>query len=421
MSATIAEIAAGERKVPAPAWALLIVAAPLLSVTILAKFAFTFGDTQLLLATPVILVAAGLGLWSGVLQASAARTAACLFSLSLLFSLQLLQPRGFSLGTLVLLVVALVPYMLVARPGLIGPDTVARACLDLATLIAALGVLQFGLQFVIGAQWAYPMEHWLPPSLIAQNYNWLNPLHYGSSIYKANGLFLLEPSMFSQFLALALTLELALFRRLWRLAAFALALVVSYSGTGLMVLAVTLPILALAYRRYEMLAIGVLLAGVVALFHEPLNLDLYLKRAQSFSDPHSSAFARFVGGTYLFGDYQAADPFRALVGFGAGSLGMLSDSAPYAVAGMGWIKMLFEFGVIGSLVFWGVVWGGVGASALPAVMRVGLIVMTLTNGILDPWAHGLILTLAVWPGMEPAGRRSRLGLGRPPLPMGAAA
>lgn len=403
------------------AWALLVVCAPLLAVTLAAKFAFGFGGTQLLLAVPLIPLAAGLGLWSGVLYASTSRTVACLLGLSLLFGLQLLQPGGFSLGTLALVAVVLLPYVLVVTPGRVSAEQVGRRFLDLSVVLALLGVLQFGLQFLIGATWAFPLEHFLPPSLIAQNYNWLNPLQYGSSIYKANGVFLLEPSMFSQLLALAITLELALYRRFWRLATYALALVVSYSGTGLMILAVTLPILAVAYRRYEILLLGLAMVGLALLFHEPLNLDLYLKRAQSFSDPNSSAFARFVGGTFLFSDYQSADPFRALVGFGAGSLGTIGESAPYAVAGMGWIKMLFEFGVIGSLAFWGVVWGGIWTSAVPVVVRVGLIVTTLTNGILDPWVHGLILTLAIWPGQDRDVAADAARTAAPPVGFGATA
>ena len=65
---------------------------------------------------------------------------------------------------------------------------------------------------------------------------------YGSHEYRANGVFLLEPSFFSQVLAVGIVAELCTFGRLSRLALFGLALIVSYSGTGLIVLAVCLPL-----------------------------------------------------------------------------------------------------------------------------------------------------------------------------------
>ena len=70
------------------------------------------------------------------------------------------------------------------------------------------------------------------------------PIEYGSEYYKSNGVFMLEPSHFSQILALGVIAELASRRRTTRLAILSLALLTTYSGTGPLLLAIMSPLLA---------------------------------------------------------------------------------------------------------------------------------------------------------------------------------
>ena len=73
------------------------------------------------------------------------------------------------------------------------------------------------------------------PSCTEQWYNLVIPVGIGS-LLKSNGFFIIEPSTFSQFMALGLIIEATLFRRPRYLIFFILALVLSFSGTGWIVL-----------------------------------------------------------------------------------------------------------------------------------------------------------------------------------------
>ena len=97
---------------------------------------------------------------------------------------------------------------------------------------------------------------------IVQHFNKQAALAYGSEVYRANGVFLLEPSFFSQVLAVAIIAELCTLggkiplASATRLAVFSAALFVSYSGTGVLVLAVCLPLYVVMRRRWGLLLFG---------------------------------------------------------------------------------------------------------------------------------------------------------------------
>lgn len=177
-------------------------------------------------------------------------------------------------------------------------DNTGRALatfLDLAGFLAWCGIAQFFLQFVVPAEWVFPIENFLPAAFRVELFNSQGPLSYGSSIYRANGVFLLEPSFFSQLLAVAIVTELCTRNRLSRFPLYGLALLVSYSGTGLMVLALCLPLMVILWQRWDLLLVGALALLLLMAFGEALNLDLFAKRANEFGATGSSAFARFVG------------------------------------------------------------------------------------------------------------------------------
>src|SRR5262249_21948430 len=115
-----------------------------------------------------------------------------------------------------------------------------RALLDLyqslILFIIGCGVLQFAVQFVAGVDGMFPLDSVLPASLFTKGYNLRIPVVEGGNIYKSTGFFLLEPSHFSQVCGLGLLIEIVMFKRLWHLAAYVLGLVLSFSGTGIMLL-----------------------------------------------------------------------------------------------------------------------------------------------------------------------------------------
>jgi hypothetical protein len=152
------------------------------------------------------------------------------------------------------------------------------------------------------AQWAAQILGWtyqdplapLPRQLLLQTYNTFSPVLYGSSLMKTNAVVFLEPSFCSQFLAIALIAQLMLGGRWWRLPLYAAAIFTSVSGTGIILLAVGLTVLAI--RRGGPWAAKMFLVVAtlgVAILLTPLGA-LLKTRSTEPGTLNSSGNARFV-------------------------------------------------------------------------------------------------------------------------------
>jgi hypothetical protein len=214
--------------------------------------------------------------------------------------------------------------------------------------------------------------------------------------------FMLEPASFCQLCAIAIVIEWLYYRRLWRLIAFAGGMVVSYSGTGVIVLAVVLPILIISHRRFDLLILMMAGALIAYVGFDALQLDIFARRMNEFSSPESSGFARYIGGFYLFEQYQWPNIGNALLGLGAGSAYPYGQRATFASSELSWVKMIFEFGLIGATVYFIFLFKCIFGMRRFALLGLALAATFLQNGALVPAVHGLILGLVVWPSLEPA-------------------
>ena len=325
------------------AWlARLIVFTPLVFATVLAKFTVpALGIPSIGLLFPVVILTVGLGLATGRLQPVPMRLALFLLMLSVLALIQVWRGEAFSIMSLAMMAALGFAYVPSARLGTVTQEDALKFFCNLSALIAVAGVVQFALQFVDKAL-AFPIETFVPDALRTHGYNNITPLYYGSKIYKSTGFVMLEPSVFCQLCALGLTAELVYRNRVVRMIACAAGIVVSYSGTGLLILAVTLPLLVVLYQRWDLLLRGLVLLVILALLVEPLNLNVTLNRAGEFGSGGSSAFIRFVGWINLFADKLWSDPMRALFGYGAGTFFSAAES--YRAGEMAHAKIFFEFG-----------------------------------------------------------------------------
>jgi hypothetical protein len=189
-----------------------------------------------------------------------------------------------------------------------------------------------------------------------------------------------------------------------RLAVYAGAMVVSYSGTGLIVLAVVLPLFVVMYRRWDLLLRGLLLLGVLALLAEPLNLQVTLGRVGEFSSGGSSGFMRFVGWQSLFADRLWNSPEHALFGYGSGTY--FDAAVGYAAGEMAHAKIIFEFGVLGALLYFGFVFYCLFSSRAPLILRIAVAVTYFMNGAYSPSVTGFATCLLLWPVQDIAPPRS---------------
>lgn len=225
--------------------------------------------------------------------------------------------------------------------------------LDLMTVCAVLGLAQFALQFVIGVDLVFPLDSFMPETILLDGYNVIIPLTYGSTIMKSNGVFFLEPSFFSQFLGLAVIVELLGARRITRLLLFAAAMVVCYSGTGLLLVFVFLPWILMRRGNASVLAAAVVLGIVLSLASGVLDLELLTDRVDEFSSTESSGFARFVSPFFLFRDFVVNSTGSLLFGMGPGAIERIMNggSLSYVAHDPTWIKLLLEYGFFAAVMF----------------------------------------------------------------------
>ncbi|HKU41654.1 MAG TPA: hypothetical protein VJR89_26030 [Polyangiales bacterium] len=378
--------------------ATLILYTPLLGVTIFAKLALVIGGSEIILGVPAILGALVLGILTGRLKPHPVRMAAYLGLASIMAGLEVFAAPTFITSSLMLVLAIPLAHAFTLNGAGEDAEVHLRRFRNFSIALCLLGIGQYLAQFVIGQRFAYPVEHFGPSGFISvtKTYNCLIPIRFGSGTLKSNGVFLLEPSYYSQMCAAGFAAEAAGPRRLLRLGILSAGFVVAYSGTGILMLAPALAVLVIAERRYEILAFLLIVAAAGAAFSKQLGLEVFLERAGEFNSTKSSGYMRYVGGFHLFEQYLWPYPKRALFGMGSGMMFRSTPWPKFYVAETGWVKMLIEFGLVGFITYFGYLFYSVFSTKQPLTLRACIAVTLVLSGILDPWSHALILSLLVW-------------------------
>jgi hypothetical protein len=375
----------------------ILLLTPLIAVTFLSKAAIPpFGAQGIGISLLIILALLPIGLMSGYLRFEPVRFALFLFLMGTLGLSTVLRSDAYSLTSLLLLLAIHVPYMFYVHQQQTTKFDTTDFFLSLCTVIAWLAIAQFVAQFVVGAEYAFPIEHFVPKQFLVQLFNAQGALGYGSDVYRATGVFLYEPSYLSQLMAVAIVAQLCVKPRWFRLVLYLAAMLLSYSGTGMMILAVCLPLVLIARRRWELLFAGIALIAVVLSLGQYLYLDNLLSRANEFSSTGSSGFARFLGGFYLFDQFLWNDPWGTLFGFGAGTFKLFGARASVPVAEMPLFKMVLEFGLVGATLYFVYLFYCLFATPAPKLVALAVAMTFLLNGLYVPFSQGLALTLLVW-------------------------
>ncbi|HKX44689.1 MAG TPA: hypothetical protein VJO99_26260 [Burkholderiaceae bacterium] len=387
---------------------------PILAVVLLAKIAVPpFGKIGLGIDLPILLAVMLLGLCMGRFQVHVTRLLFYLLTIGWLGGSQLLLDNPFSPSSIAFLAVLFLPLTLQLRPPKTRPldppaaedplQASLRAMAGLAAFFALLGVLQYTLQYVIGQRLAYPIEHSLPEAFITQKYNHLIPIREGGMILKANGVFFLEPSFYSQFIGLGLVLELSTRNRPLRIALLVAGLAVAYSGTGIIVASVGIAGLVIVKRRWDVIVFVVLAALAALLLSDLLHLDRLLNRVAEFQSTRSSASARFVAWLDMLHQHWWLDGMRALFGAGAGSFSSYAVTARLATAEMSFSKMLFEYGIVGATLFFGFLAYVLNSMPAPLAFRLGLCASLFLNGAFATFPIGIAASILLWPAGRTTG------------------
>ncbi len=387
---------------------------PILAVVLLAKIAVPpFGKIGLGIDLPIVLAAVLIGLCIGRFQVHLTRLLFYLLTIGWLGGSQLLLDNPFSPSSIAFLALLFLPLTLQLRPPRARPlapppareplDAALQAMAGLAAFFALLGVLQYTLQYAIGQKLAFPIEHSLPEAFITQKYNHLIPIREGGTILKANGVFFLEPSFYSQFIGLGLVLELSMRNRPLRIALMVAGLAVAYSGTGIIVAAVGIAGLGIVKRRWDVIVFVTLAALAALLLSDVLQLDRLLGRIAEFHSTRSSASARFVAWIDMLHQHWWLDGVRALFGAGAGSFSSYAVTARLATAEMSFSKMLFEYGIVGATLFFGFLAYVLNSMPAPLAFRLGLCASLFLNGAFATFPIGIAASILLWPSGRTTG------------------
>ena len=223
----------------------------------------------------------------------------------------------------------------------------------LVMLLSCLAIVQFTAQFVVDGKKLINFFGIFPDFLLNPDSTAARELNEGSStLLKSNGIFLPEPSDLSQITAFGILIEVLEFRRPKYLLIMSTGFLLAYSGTGLMVLLLFLP---LASFRHDKAGFSVLLIVVFALGLFATGIiypSAFLNRTGEFQTQGSSGFDRFTAPVLLAAKLAHTGSLQGwLIGNGPGSIKTYIGDVWYGGAMTTWFKIFYEGGIIGSFVF----------------------------------------------------------------------
>lgn len=332
--------------------ALWFTAAILAVSLVLQRFGVPFGGKQLSIVGPIGLALAAWGLFSGALAFHRGRlvTYLALFVLLMVGMVRhAADPGGFGEGVntnslaqfLILTAFATLTF---AEP--VDETAFFHLVTFALMLVAVAGILEFFAQFA-GLR-VFAFTGLLPDKILFEEfYNVEIPVGTGDML-KSNGFVLVEPSVFSQLMAVGLIIEAVSRRRLGYLAAFVAGLLLSFSGTGWIVLAAFVlgSAVVMGWR-------GLLIAGgvvgalgmvlVAAYFLAPDIVETIGSRLDEISRPSTSGHLRFITPFWMLHDVLSRDSLAWLLGIGSGGSERLILPYDYNVNTP--VKVTVEYGL----------------------------------------------------------------------------
>ncbi len=262
------------------------------------------------------------------------------------FSTFFLAPR-YSASSLMLFAALYAPFV-------IQYETSAanyRRCMNLyiTVMLGFVGVTlaQHLIQLTISWR-AWPnLNLLIPAPWLVPDYNYIQPIIYGSRFMKPNAVVFLEVSLLSQFIAVALAIELTLFRRPIRLIVLTGGLLMTMAGTGALLMAATLPVLLGRLRlRNAVVMLAILLVVCVIAFRLGW-FDIVSSRMDEYKHNGTSANMRFILPAERLLEFLR-DPRGLIAGIGAGQIEKGGNFIWWP-----FVKVAIEYGLLSAILFYG--------------------------------------------------------------------
>jgi hypothetical protein len=193
------------------------------------------------------------------------------------------------------------------------------------------------------------LESVIPRDFIYLEYVYVQPLQWDSPWLKPNGLFFLEASHISQFVAMGLVVELAYFKRKSLIAINAAALVLTFGGTGLIIVGLAIPFLLSRVRPQTLIAVAATTIFILVIADSVGLLGAFTNRAGEFNQTNSSAYNRFIMPAERFVALLQDEAGPLLAGTGAGTMPKAVNNLAHLTFGLTWppyVKVAVEYGVV---------------------------------------------------------------------------
>lgn len=371
----------------------------IIGATFLQKIAFPTGnEIRIFVAFILMMCLTATGIIFRRFFVCKMRCALYLFMVGVLTFIQIIGDNTFSLPSLILLLAIHLPYIFALRDDSIDKNIGLLFFQKIMVFLAILGLLQFGLQYVIDWKDAFFLDTHLPAQWVMSGFNNINAIKYGSHFHKSNGIFMLEPAEFCQFLAISIIIEMVYFKRLIYMLFYIAGVLTTFSGTGLIILCLIVPLYLFRRGRYiTLLTIGVVL--LIFIVTAPFTgLDNYIGRVSEFSNSHTSGYARFISIFPLLYEFTLQQADTLLLGHGAGWSKTIYGHVDYEIHPPGWGKIWLEYGLIGLLVYGTfmlrVLWDSAHSIFLKAALTIEYF---FDDYVLIPTVHGIIIALLAWP------------------------
>jgi hypothetical protein len=302
---------------------------------------------------------------------------------------------ALSLG---LLFVVQLPLIFRLAPPSVPYERLLALLSTIGCICALLGVLQFVGQLFVGSDVAFFLDKSLPDVVMMKGYNSLIPLYWTSPVLKSNGMVFLEPSFFSQFLAVALVAELLVGARVLRLLAITAGLISSYSGTGLTMLALFLPFYFLRYGDLRLVFFAAIISFVFVVFGDAISIDAFTRRLSEFSDVQSSGWARFVSMFTVLQKVVLANDLTFFIGRGPGTVQEEFQQFSFYAFDPTWGKVIYEYGLLGSIAYFAFFYCALFKAARGLRFAMGYTYLFLGGYLLNPSVLMQLAALVVWFG-----------------------
>ena len=290
-----------------------------ISIVFLQKFGIPFGDQIIELSLPLVYAGMVVMAFSNRIRIEPIRVL-LYFVFALLFvGSNILRGGAFSVNSVYLTLAIYLPFVVYFEVD--SPIYMRCMSFFVNAMIAAgcLELLQHALQLTIGWHSWIDVNTLTPTQYLMPNFAYIQPIFYGSQYAKPNAFLFVEVSVLSQFLALAFAIEYVYFKRLWKLAFLAVCILLSFAGTGLLLVLVCFPVIMGRVSARTMLGILavaalVLLVGLKVGWYEQVQM-----RFGELARSNTSGHHRFIMPLEEMASF-AHKPDALYSGIGAGAI-----------------------------------------------------------------------------------------------------